>query len=101
MSLPKLPPDNLNPAVIEPVELTPEQKINHSIRVARDSVWVITSELSREFFRNESLSLLKSNVAHLELVMSNSEIANCGQDLSDITEAIELGKNVIAILEGQ
>lgn len=101
MSLPKLPPIDLNPAAVEPAELTPEQKIDYSIKVARDSVWVITSELSREFFRNESLSLLKANVAHLELVIGNSDIANCGQDLSDITEAIELGKNAIAVLEGQ
>lgn len=95
-----MPMPNLPPAQPQPSEPTEQQKIESTIRAARDSVWVIEEELKLETFRNESLSLLRANVGHLEIVMADERISGSGQDLTDITSAITNGKQAITLLEG-
>lgn len=82
----------------EPV-LTEAEKVLATIRAARDSVWVINKELSLETFTNNSLSTLTANVGHLELVVASDPVKNSGEDISDLIDAINRGKEAIALLE--
>lgn len=77
--------------------LTEQQLVDQTIRAARDSVWVITDEIQKKSENNGTLTRngrgnIERNVAHLELVMSNSKNVELGGDLSDITAAIAAGK---------
>lgn len=77
-----------------------QEQIEGTVRAARDSVWVVTDELAKlvagQQWNDERKGNIERNVAHLELVMANSEIANSGLDLSDITAAIAAGKQELA-----
>lgn len=76
------------------------EQIAETVRAARDSVWVVNDELEKlannQPWNNERKGNIERNVAHLELVMSNSEISNSGLDLSDLTAAINAGKAELA-----
>jgi hypothetical protein len=69
---------------------SPEQ-IARTISSMRDSVWAINDAMEKTPSR-ETLGTVERNVAHLELMMSKEEIAEFGEDLSDVTEAITTGK---------
>lgn len=72
------------------------EQIQKTIRAARDSVWVINNELQKI---SEGVSLteeirgnIERNVAHLKIVVSNSEISESGEDISDLHSAITAGE---------
>lgn len=80
--------------------LTPEQqqeRVDQTVRAARDSVWVISDEIQKKAARNgvlteEGKGNLERNVGHLELVMKDPKVVELGGDLSDLTAAITDGK---------
>ncbi len=72
------------------------EKIQGTIRAARNSVWVIENELQK---LSEGTSLtevakgnIERNVEHLKIVVSNSEISESGEDISDLHAAISAGE---------
>jgi hypothetical protein len=77
-------------------ELTPQQRVDGTVRAARDSVWVINDEIQKKADRGtltaEGRGNIERNVAHLEIVMSDPQIVELGGDLSDLTAAITNGK---------
>lgn len=84
------------------MERTPltQKQIEDKVRIARDSVWVVNSELQKlangSPWEPEVLGNLQRNVAHLELVMADTEISGSGLDLSDLTAAINAGNEELA-----
>jgi hypothetical protein len=73
-----------------------QEQIEGTVRSARDSVWVINDEIaklsSNQPWNDERKGNIERNVAHLETVMSNTQISGLGLDLSDLTAAIAAGK---------
>jgi hypothetical protein len=73
-----------------------QEQIEGTVRSARDSVWVINDEIaklsSNQPWNDERKGNIERNVAHLETVMSNTQISGSGLDLSDLTAAIAAGK---------
>jgi hypothetical protein len=73
-----------------------QEQIEGTVRAARDSVWVINDEIAKLAnnmpWNNERRGNIERNVAHLELVMANTQISGSGLDLSDLTAAIAVGK---------
>jgi hypothetical protein len=59
-------------------------------------VWVINDEIAKLAnnmpWNDERRGNIERNVAHLEIVMSNTQISDSGLDLSDLTAAIAAGK---------
>lgn len=78
-----------------------QEQIEGTVRAARDSVWVINDELSKLAnnmpWNEERKGNIERNVAHLELVMANPEISGSGLDLSDLTAAINAGKQELTV----
>lgn len=78
---------------------TPEQ-IQATIRAARDSVWVINDEIAKldagQPATDERKGNIERNVAHLKLVVADPEIANSGEDISDLHAAIAAGEAKLA-----
>jgi hypothetical protein len=73
-------------------KISKEQEINQCISAMRDSVWVINSEIQKEIDKN-TLNRIRGNVEHLELMMSKTDIIDSGKDLSDVSEAIDIGNS--------
>lgn len=77
-----------------------QEEIEGTVRAARDSVWVVNDELAKLAnnlpWNNERKGNIERNVAHLELVMANPQISGSGLDLSDLTAAINAGKQELA-----
>lgn len=73
------------------------QEIAQTISAARDSVWVINEEISKENITKEIVQTVQRNVGHLELVMSNEYVTGSGEDLSDLTDAIQDGNEFVAL----
>jgi hypothetical protein len=73
-----------------------QEQIEGTVRAARDSVWVINDEIAKLAnnmpWNDERRGNIERNVAHLEIVMSNTQISDSGLDLSDLTAAIAAGK---------
>lgn len=78
--------------------LTPEQqqeRVDQTVRAARDSVWVINDEIQKKgegALSEEGRGNIERNVAHLEIVVADPKIVELGGDLSDLTAAITNGK---------
>jgi hypothetical protein len=81
-------------------ELTPQQRVDGTVRAARDSVWVVNDEIQKKADRgeltNEGRGNIERNVAHLEIVMADPQIIELGGDLSDLTAAITNGTAALA-----
>jgi len=81
---------------MEEEQLTPQQRVDGTVRAARDSVWVVNDEIQKKSDRGEltqeGRGNIERNVAHLEIVMSDPQIIELGGDLSDLTAAITDGK---------
>jgi hypothetical protein len=81
-------------------QLTPQQRVDGTVRAARDSVWVVTNELQKKadtgVLSEEGRGNIERNVAHLEIVMSDPQVVELGGDLSDLTAAITNGKAALA-----
>jgi hypothetical protein len=84
------------------MENTPKtlEQIQGTIRAARDSVWVITDQIEKltagETPNNNSKGNIERNVSHLKLVVSDTEITNSGENISDLTAAITAGEAKLA-----
>ena len=84
------------------MENTPKtlEQIQGTIRAARDSVWVITDQIEKltagETPNNNSKGNIERNVSHLKLVVSDTEITNSGENISDLTAAIAAGEAKLA-----
>lgn len=74
-----------------------EQEIAQTISAARDSVWVIGNEISKENITKENVQTVQRNVSHLEIVMSREHVTGSEEDLSDLTAAIEDGNAFIEL----
>lgn len=74
-----------------------EQEIAQTISAARDSVWVINDEMSKENISKENVATVQRNVAHLNIVMSIEHVTGSGEDLSDLTTAIQDGNAFIEL----
>lgn len=77
-------------------ELTLQQRVEGTVRAARDSVWVVNDEIQKKADRGEltpeGRGNIERNVAHLEIVMADPQVVELGGDLSDLTAAITDGK---------
>jgi hypothetical protein len=73
------------------------QEIAQTISAARDSVWVISDEISKENITKQNVEAVQRNVAHLEIVMSNENVTGSEEDLSDLTDAIQDGNAFVAL----
>jgi ribonucleotide monophosphatase NagD (HAD superfamily) len=74
-----------------------EQEIAQTISAARDSVWVINDEILKEDITKQHVETVQRNVSHLELVMSNEYVTGSGEDLSDLTDAIQDGNEFVTL----
>ncbi len=79
-----------------------QEEIQGTIKAARDSVWVVNDSLEKLTNGAEATSEIKGNidrnVSHLKLVVGNLEIANSGEDISDLYQAITDGEAKLAEL---
>ena len=73
------------------------QEILQTISAARDSVWVIGDEILKENTTKENIQTIQRNVGHLRIVMSSEHVTGSGEDLSDLTKAIEDGDAFIEL----
>jgi hypothetical protein len=71
-----------------------EEELLSTIKSMRDSVWAINDGISQEY-SEEVYDCIQRNVGHLNIMMSNSEISESGQDLSDIIESITIGQQYL------
>jgi hypothetical protein len=78
---------------------TQKDEITTTLRAARDSVYVINKELSREYFRQESVSTLKANVEHLKIIVNQEDIKNSEHDISDLIKAINDGEEALSLID--
>lgn len=81
-------------------EQTEQERVDHTVRAARDSVWVVNDELQKMSDRGElteeGRGNIERNVGHLEIVMADPQVVELGGDLSDLTAAITNGKAALA-----
>jgi hypothetical protein len=77
-------------------ETMTQEQIENTVSAARDSAWVINDEIAKlannQPWNDERRGNIERNVAHLEFVVSNTQISGSGLDLSDLTAAIAVGK---------
>ena len=73
------------------------QEILQTISAARDSVWVIGEEISKKNITKDNVQTVQRNADHLEIVMSSEHVIGSGEDLSDLTIAIENGNAFIEV----
>lgn len=75
------------------------EEIQGTIRVARDSVWVITDTLEKiagENYTEELKGNLERNVGHLRLIVADEEVATSGENIADLEQAITDGEAALA-----
>lgn len=76
-----------------------QEDLIRTIVVARDSVWVVNNEIQKKAengtLTEEGKGNIQRNVSHLEIVTSDAEIVNCGEDISDLLAAITAGKAIL------
>jgi hypothetical protein len=86
--------------LLQEQELTPQQRVEGTVRAARDSVWVVNDEIQKKADRGELTAEgrgnIERNVAHLEIVMADPQVVELGGDLTDLTAAITDGKAALA-----
>ena len=73
------------------------KQILQTISAARDSVWVIGDEILKENTNKDNVQTIQRNVAHLRIVMRSEHITGSGENLSDLTKAIEDGDAFIEL----
>jgi hypothetical protein len=76
--------------------------IRDRVKTARDSVWVINNEIQKKsesvdgVLTKEAKGNIERNVAHLEIILSITNVTDTGEDLSELEEAIVAGKAALA-----
>lgn len=80
-----------------PLEQQPPtaEEIAGAISAMRDSVGVINAAIAGTS-GDDTFNVIARNVSHLELMMSKEEISGSGEDLSDVTAAIDAGNQYMA-----
>jgi hypothetical protein len=77
-------------------EAMKQEEILGTIRAARDSVWVIEDSIEKLTTgadpTKELYDTIERNVSHLKLVVSNQEIIDSDEDITDLEEAILIGE---------
>jgi Flp pilus assembly CpaE family ATPase len=81
-------------------QIRTSEEILQTIKAARDSVFVVTTiiqELSDGSPATKAkYNSLDRNVKHLKIIVADSEIIESGEDISDLTAAIETGTAKLA-----
>jgi len=76
------------------------EQIQGTIKSARDSVWVIDSEIQKladGYPVSRSIKgAIERNVAHLKLIVADQEVIDSGEDISDLEAAITTGEDKLA-----
>ena len=76
------------------------EQIQATIRAARDSVWVVTSEIEKltagQTASKEIKGNIERNVAHLKIIVANQEIIDSGENIADLVAAIAAGEAKLA-----
>lgn len=71
-----------------------------TIRAARDSVWVIEDSLTKiatgQLLSENLRGIIERNVEHLKIVVTDIEVINSEEDISDLHNAITQGSAAIA-----
>lgn len=74
---------------------TPEEKVEHDLKAAADSVSVIEESIQKledgAEASKEIRSNIERNVQHLKLVIGRKHVVDSGADVSSLQAAIELG----------
>lgn len=77
-----------------------QEQILQTITVAKDSVWVIEDAIAKldggETPSEDLKSNIDRNVGHLKLVVTDQEIVDSGEDISDLESAIITGEAKLA-----
>jgi hypothetical protein len=77
-----------------------QEQILQTITVAKDSVWVIEDAIEKldggETPSKDLKSNIDRNVGHLKLVVTDQEIVDSGEDISDLESAIITGEAKLA-----
>jgi hypothetical protein len=76
-------------------EIPTAEEILYTITAARDSVWVIETEVQNQNPTKDTVRTVERNVSHLELVTSKQHIIDSGEDISDLISAIQLGNTFV------
>lgn len=76
------------------------EQIQRIIRIARDSVWVINDEIGNlangRPASKQRKDNIERNVYHLKGIVSNQQIIDSGEDISDLNAAITVGEAKLA-----
>jgi hypothetical protein len=77
------------------------EEIQGTVKAARDSVWVVNSEIDKlevdGLTTTEDIrDAISRNVAHLKIITSKSEIVESGEDIADLISAIARGEAKLA-----
>lgn len=74
---------------------TPEEKVEHDLKAAADSVSVIEESIQKLEDGAEASAEIRGNiqrnVQHLKLVIDRKHVVDSGADVSSLQAAIELG----------
>jgi hypothetical protein len=76
--------------------------IRDTIRVSKDSVWVIQNEIEKKSssedgkLTREGRKNIERNVEHLEIILSRQNIIESGEDLSELQAGVVAGKAALA-----
>jgi hypothetical protein len=87
---------------IQEIYMKSIEGIRKTIQIAKDSVWVIESEIQKKTssedgkLTKEGGISIQRNVEHLELVLSKQHIMESGEDLSELQNAVIAGKAALA-----
>lgn len=75
------------------------EQIRGTLKAARDSVWVVTDELSKMAaagsLSKESRGNIQRNVDHLKLVLADQEIIDSGETVTDLQTAVTDGTEAL------
>lgn len=82
------------------IEPRTEQEILQTIKAARDSVWVIEDTIAQldagKTATEDRKGDIERNVGHLKIIVADKEIAESGNDISDLEAAIVTGEAKLA-----
>lgn len=77
-----------------------QEEILQDITAARDSVFMINSEIAKleegVTGSAEARSIIDANVEHLKIIVALEDVVNYGEDISDLNGAIEVGEAALA-----
>lgn len=76
------------------------KQIQTTIRITRDSAWVVTDEIQKladgKPATKERKENIQRNVDHIKLIVADQEIVDSGEDIADLQAAIAAGEAKLA-----